>query len=388
MPSLGADMDSGILVEWLKQVGDPVERGDIIAVVETHKGAIEIEVFQRGVVETLLAHPGDRLMVGATMAVIRGAGEAAGAAAPPPAVPPPAVPPRVAPPLARSAMPPMVRPTLLPAGQIRASPAARRRAAELGIDLAAVKGSGPEGAVALADVERAARAPAPPPPPPPLAQTMREVIGAAMARSKREIPHYYLSTTIDMEPALRWLEAANRERPVTDRLLPGVLFLKAVALALRKFHDFNGMWLDGAFRSSEAVHLGVAISLRQGGLIAPAIHEADRLALPALMAAFRDLVCRVRAGGLRSSELSDPTITVTSLGEQTVDTVMPVIYPPQVAIVGFGMVAERPWVVDGAVVPRRLVSASLAADHRVSDGHQGARFLAAVAALLQEPDKL
>jgi len=382
MPSLGADMDSGVLVEWLKQVGDPVERGDIIAVVETHKGAIEIEVFQRGVVETLIAHPGDRLPVGATMAIIRGAGEAAGALAAPPAAPP-----RAAPPLARPATPPMVRPTPPPAGQIRASPAARRRAAELGIDLAAVKGSGPEGAVALADVERAARAPAPPPPPP-LAQTMREVIGAAMARSKREIPHYYLSTTIDMEPALRWLEASNRERPVTDRLLPGVLFLKAVALALRTFHDFNGVWRDGAFRSSEAVHLGVAISLRQGGLIAPAIHEADRLPLPALMAAFRDLVRRVRAGGLRSSELSDPTITVTSLGEQTVDTVMPVIYPPQVAIVGFGMVAERPWVVDGAVVPRRLVSASLAADHRVTDGHQGARFLAAVTALLQEPGKL
>jgi pyruvate dehydrogenase E2 component (dihydrolipoamide acetyltransferase) len=217
---------------------------------------------------------------------------------------------------------------------------------------------------------------------------MREIIGAAMARSKREIPHYYLTTTTDLEPALRWLETTNRERPVSERLLAGVLFLKAVSLALRKFPDFNGTWRDGRFQPSAAIHLGVAVSLKQGGLIAPAIHDADQMPLPALMTAFRDLVRRARAGGLRSSELSDPTITVTSLGEQSVDEVLPVIYPPQVAIVGFGMVVERPWVIDHAVMPRRVVTASLAADHRVSDGHQGARFLAAVAALLQEPEKL
>ena len=393
-------MESGVLVEWLKRAGDPVERGDVIAVVETQKGAIEIEVFQRGTVETLMAQPGDKVRVGATIAMIRSPGEAPSAA--PVAAPVPAAAPRfVPPPVTPSIAPPAARPAPLP-GAVRASPAARRRAAELNLDLSTLRGSGPDGAITLADVERAARAapvsarppaaPAPAPAPrasaPPLAQTMRDVIGAAMARSKREIPHYYLSTTVDLEPALRWLEATNRERPVPERLLPGLLFLKAVALALRKFQDFSGFWADGKFQPSPAVHLGVAVALKQGGLIAPAIHDADQMSLSALMAAFRDLVRRARTGGLRSSELSDPTITVTSLGEQSVETVMPVIYPPQVAIVGFGMVVERPWVIDGAVVPRHLVTASLAADHRVTDGHQGARFLAAVAALLQEPDKL
>jgi len=398
MPSLGADMESGVLVEWLKHVGDPVARGDIIAVVETQKGAIEIEVFQNGVVETLMAQPGDKVRVGATIAMIRAPGEAAAAALPRAA---PRAAPTVAPSPARPVIAP-ARPTP-PSGAVRASPAARRRATELGLDLSTVRASAADGTIALADVERAARtappaapsapaaaaeAPAAAVPPPTLVQTMRDVIGAAMARSKREIPHYYLSTTVDLEPALRWLEATNRERPVTERLLPGLLFLKAVALVLRKFPDFNGFWADGRYRPSPAVHVGVAIALKQGGLIAPAVHDMDQMALPALMAAFRDLVRRARAGGLRSSELSDPTITVTSLGEQSVDAVMPVIYPPQVAIVGFGMVVERPWVVAGAVVPRRLVTASLAADHRVTDGHQGARFLAAVAAQLQEPDKL
>jgi pyruvate dehydrogenase E2 component (dihydrolipoamide acetyltransferase) len=388
MPSLGADMDAGTLVEWLKQPGDPVKRGDIIAVVETQKGAIEIEVFQTGVIETLVAHPGEKLAVGAVMAMIRGEGEPKPSGPPPPAMPaaapltpPPVAAPRPAPtgavPAARSA--------------VRASPAARKRAAELGLDLGKVAGSGPGGAIALADVERAAARPAQAPAPtaaPALARTMRDAIAAAMARSKREIPHYYLSTTIDLEPALRWLEAENLKRPVPERLLYGVLLLKATATALRSFPELNGFYTEGAFRPSTAIHLGVAVSLRQGGLIAPAIHDADQRSLGELMAGFRELVRRTRAGGLRSSELSDPTITVTSLGEQGVEAVFPVIYPPQVAIVGFGTVVERPWVADGKVVPRRVITASLAADHRVSDGHRGGRFLAALGDLLQEPDKL
>jgi len=175
---------------------------------------------------------------------------------------------------------------------------------------------------------------------------------------------------------------------VPERMLYGALLLKAVARALPEHADFNGFWLDGEFRPSQPVHLGVAVSLGRGGLIAPAIHDADRLPLAELMAALRDLVNRARKGGLRSSELSDPTITVTSLGEQGTEAVFPVIYPPQVAIVGFGMVLERPWVVGGAVQPRRVIHASLAGDHRVSDGHRGARFLSAIGRQLQEPQAL
>jgi pyruvate dehydrogenase E2 component (dihydrolipoamide acetyltransferase) len=217
---------------------------------------------------------------------------------------------------------------------------------------------------------------------------LRQTIAAAMSRSKREIPHYYLSTTIDLHRAMTWLAEENRKRPVTDRLLYGVLLLKAVALALRELPELNAVWADGQVVTSQAIHVGVAISLRQGGLVAPALHDTDRQSLGDLMGQFRDLVNRARAGSLRSSELSDPTITVTSLGEQGVETVFPIIYPPQVAIVGFGKVVERPWVVDGQVVARPVVTATLSADHRVSDGHRGGLFLAAVDRLLQEPGKL
>ncbi len=181
---------------------------------------------------------------------------------------------------------------------------------------------------------------------------MRQAIAAAMTRSKREIPHYYLSTTIDMDSAMKWLVEENLKRPVADRLLYGVLLIKAVALALRKVPELNAIWKGDHHEVSNDIHIGVAISLRTGGLIAPALHHTDRQSLSELMKNFSDLVQRARTGGLRSSELSDPTITITSLGEQGVETVFPIIYPPQTAMVGFGRIAERPWVVQGQIVSR------------------------------------
>jgi len=217
---------------------------------------------------------------------------------------------------------------------------------------------------------------------------MRKAIAAAMGRSKREIQHYYLSHTVDLGAALAWLEAFNAAQPVPNRLLPAVLLLKAAALALREVPQLNGTYVDGGFRPGPGIHAGWAISLRGGGLVAPAILDADSRSLPELMSVMRDLVQRARTGGLRSSELSDPTITVTSLGEESVETVFPVIYPPQVALIGYGSVGTRPWVVDGRVEPRPLVTVSLAADHRASDGHIGALLLIAIERLLQEPEKL
>jgi pyruvate dehydrogenase E2 component (dihydrolipoamide acetyltransferase) len=217
---------------------------------------------------------------------------------------------------------------------------------------------------------------------------MRRVIAAAMARSKREIPHYYLSTTMDMSRAMSWLAAENSKRPVTRRLLYSVLLLKAVALAAREVPEMNGSWMDGAFRPGDGIHVGVAISLRQGGLINPAIHDVDKKNLDELMEHMLDLVNRARTGHLRSSELSDGTITVTNLGEQGVEGVFGVIYPPQVALVGFGKITERPVAKDGMVGVRQVIEATLSADHRASDGHRGGRFLLAVDRLLQEPEKL
>jgi pyruvate dehydrogenase E2 component (dihydrolipoamide acetyltransferase) len=167
-----------------------------------------------------------------------------------------------------------------------------------------------------------------------------------------------------------------------------VLLVKAVALAVRATPEVNGFWVDGAFRPSEHVHVGMAVSLRQGGLVAPALHHADRKPLGDLMKEILDVTNRARTGVLRSSEVADATITVTSLGDQGVESVFGIIHPPQVALVGFGKVVERPWASGGMLGVRPVISATLSADHRASDGHRGGRFLAAIDALLQEPEKL
>lgn len=395
LPSLGADMDEGKLLEWKVTPGDAVKRGQVIAVVDTSKAAVDVESWQEGVVRELLTQPGETVAVGTVMARLDGA--AVEAPRPTEAVRP-----------AAAAAPSTER--------RRVSPAARKHAQEKGIALDQLAGTGPQGAVTVEDVEKAAAAQrereakveaariekpkleegAPeakkvekPAAAPDRTIEMRKAIAAAMSRSKREIPHYYLSQTIPMQRATQWLAAQNAQRPITGRLLMAVLQLKAVALALAEFPDLNGFYRDGAYRPSAQVHVGVAISLRQGGLVAPAIHDVAELPLDELMRSLADLVRRARAGSLRSSEMSDPTITVSNLGEGGVETVYPIIYPPQVAIVGFGTLAPRPWVAqDGGLRVAPTVVASVGGDHRVSDGHRGALFLAELARRLQEPETL
>jgi pyruvate dehydrogenase E2 component (dihydrolipoamide acetyltransferase) len=396
MPSLGADMEAGTLVEWFVKPGDHVKRGDIVAVVETQKGAIEIEIFETGQIEQILVDLHSKVPVGTPLAQIRTELEArAGAAAPMPFAAPAGI--AEAPP---GGLPPEVPRPAAPTTGIapgggeggRVSPAARRLAQEQGIDLASVAGSGPAGAIVLADVERSLSAVvAPTGKKRPIGldlDAMRMAIAAAMARSKREIPHYYLEHRVDVTTCEQWLTRTNATRPPEERLLMGALTLKSVALAARRFPAFNGFYRDGHREPASAVHVGMAIAIRGGGLAAPALHDADRLALDELMARMRDLVQRMRSGRIRSSEIADPTITVSSLGERGVEALYGVIYPPQVAIVGFGKVVAQPWVVDGAIGPRPVMTTTLAADHRVSDGHAGALFLTEIGNLLQEPDKL
>jgi pyruvate dehydrogenase E2 component (dihydrolipoamide acetyltransferase) len=364
MPALGADMEKGRLVRWCVAPGTRVKPGDVVAVVETQKGAIDVEIFLAGVLQDMVP-VGTELPVGGMLARVRGEGEAEAA---PVAAPPPAA-----------------------GARARASPAARRRADELGVDLAVLHGTGPDASISVADVEQAARAGSAPGVAVPHGfdpGQMRAAIGAAMARSKRDIPHYYLMQAIDFGAAERWLAAYNAERPPAQRLLPAAVLLKATAVALSQVPQFNGYFRDGKVQLSQAVHVGWAVALRAGGLIVPAVHDADRRSLPELMTALRDLVQRARTGGLRSSELSDPTVTVTNLGDRGVDGVLGVIYPPQLAVIGFGRIVPRPWVADGQLVVRPVVHASLAADHRASDGHLGARFLGALDAALQQPQAL
>jgi pyruvate dehydrogenase E2 component (dihydrolipoamide acetyltransferase) len=363
--------------------------------VETDKGIIDIEVYEDGTIDRILVDPDTRVRVGAVLATYHREGE----------LPDSVVPDR------QSRGEPVASPAsaavenagiLVPEassmdeGRKRVSPAARKHVLELGVDVAKISGTGPHGAVTVEDVDAAAKAVAT------VARSggesqavsvepvggMRRVIAAAMSRSKREIPHYYLSTTIDMTRALAWLETFNQGRPVGDRVLYAVLLLKATAKALRKAPELNGLWVNDSFHQSQTCHVSVAISLRSGGLVLPVLQDVDTKSLPELMRDFDDLVTRARTGHLRASELQDSTITVTSLGEQGVETVYPIIYPPQVAIVGFGSIVERAWAIDGMLAARHVITATLAADHRASDGHRGGLFLAALNKSLQEPEAL
>lgn len=475
MPSLGADMDEGTLLEWLVKPGDEVHRGDVIAVVDTAKAAIEVECFADGLVERLIVKPGRTVPVGAPLASIAPPTPAPAAATPPegarpatcrepteptapahgepeppaPAIPEPAarpmtVPTPKAPPPARpQVVSPVIRHLAHQKGvdlahvngsgeggaitrtdveraasqerRFRASPLARRLARELGVDLAAVAGTGGHGIIRAEDVRLATRTTAAPEVAAPAAlkrsprpgvrpskarpeqtaqeragreEAMRQAIAKLMARSKREIPHYYLITTIDMGAAMTWMRERNKELPVAQRLVPAALLLKASALAAREVPQLNGFWVDDHFVPGDSVHLGVAVSMKSGGMVAPALHHAADLSLSELMAALRDLVTRVRGGRLRAADMTDATITVTNLGDQGVESVTGVIYPPQVALVGFGKVVERPWAIDGLLGVRPVVTASLAADHRATDGFTGSRYLETVSRLLQHPEEL
>lgn len=416
MPSLGADMQSGKLLEWLVKPGDVVKRGQVVAVVGTEKGDIEVEVFEDGVIHDFAAQIGAEVPVGAVLAIING-----GVAKPTGAPSQVAV--AEAPPTAavETKVEAAKKTPITNGHRVRISPLARKLAEELSVDLSQVQGTGPHGAIDKADVERAAEAlkarAAPPPteaaavaakpavePEAAPAATpverpkdkgsadfqagMRRAIALAMARANRDIPHYYLETRIDMTNALAWLETENLQRSIQNRILPAVLLIKAVAKALTKVPQLNGYWVDDALQVAEGIHIGFAIALRQGGLVTPALHHADLKSADELMENLRDLIMRTRAGRLRSSELTDATITVTSLGDMGVEKVFGVIYPPQVALVGFGKVIEEVWVEKGMIGVRPVVHATLAGDHRATDGRVGAEFLDVLSKLLQEPTTL
>ncbi len=384
MPSRGADMEAGTLVEWLVKPGDKVKRGDTVAVVETQKGAIEIEIFNAGVISELVVPVGGKVPVGTVLARLNG--EAVAAQPTPRPLPP-------SPPSAPTAPPALVAAPVPapPPAHARMSPAARRLASERRIDVTRLAGPGPGGSITIADVEAFQPTQAPETPKrrtgfDPAA--MRQAIAAAMSRSKREIPHYYLSQTVEVSAMLRRLDTLNSDRVPPDRILPAAMFLRAAALAMTRTPELNGFWEEGKFRAGDGIHPGWAVALRGGGLVAPAIRDADKRSLDELMGAMRDLVQRARSYGLRSSELSDPTVTITSLGDRGAESVLPIIYPPQVAMIGIGRIVTRPWVVDGAIGPRPIVTFTLAGDHRASDGHRGGLLLAEIERLLQEPDAL
>lgn len=364
MPSFGSDMAKGTVAEWRVKPGDAVHRGDVIATIDTMKGLIDLEVFDEGVVETLLAPIGESLQVGEPIARLRLSGDAE---------------------QEETAREPRV-----PNGRsVRISPAARQRAGRLGADTGIDwrglgPGSGPDGALVLADIEALASSSKPQE----AESRMRQAIADVVSHSKREIPHYYLEQDIALARAQAWCTAFNHGKPVEQLVLVNALVYCALARALAEFSRFNGFYRDGHYYSEPRVHLGNVIHLRRGGLVVPAIHDAHLLGAAQMMAALRDQVIRAREGGLRSAELQEATVTVSSLGERGVDRIQGVIFPPQVALLGIGRVRLAPWVQQQNIVPMLQASFSLAADHRVSDGHEGARLLNRIDNLLQQPEQL
>ena len=396
MPSLGADMTAGTVVAWHVSPGEAITRGQIIAEVETEKGVFDVESSDSGTLADVVVAAGTKVPVGTVLAHIALPDEArAGTPAPPAAAQPlPTAPAPVTLPETDGAHP---RATMREREHVLASPLARRIAEARGIDLSRVSGSGPRGAVTKEDVERAittapskgaepalATRPAGPPP----AAGVRQAIARAVSLAWRDIPHYYLSLDVDLGRTMEWLRAQNERRSLAERLLPATMLVGAVARALHEFPDLNGFWVSEALQHSTAVNVALVIARRTGGIVAPALRDADTLDVGALNAALRDLVQRARTGRLRSSEMADASITITSLGDEGVHSVFGVIYPPQVALIGFGGITNRPWAAGDLLGVRPVVTVTLAADHRATDGHYGSRFLSAVARRLQEPERV
>ncbi|RDH44107.1 dihydrolipoamide acetyltransferase family protein [Zooshikella ganghwensis] len=415
MPSFGADMEQGKLTEWNVKPGDTVHKGDIIATIETMKGLIDMEVFDDGVIEQLLIKPGSEVPVGEPIATLRRLGDVA-VETPPvkaPLVEKSAVPFQTDQAALISSPPPETTATIATQPDLALSakqghqtsplisPAARHQAEQQSINWRALPaGSGPNGAIVLADLERyiqddqqQSNVTTPTTAPHSIEQDinalkMRQAIAAVVSQSKREIPHYYLSHDISLTHALQWLKKYNEDRPPESRILINALIYCAIAKALQKFPAFNGFYQNNQFQPAEQVHLGNAINLRQGGLMVAAIHNAETLSPVSMMDKLKDQVVRAREGHLKMSEMQDATITISNLGDRGSDSILGVIFPPQVALLGIGRVREVAWVEGQHIKPVTIVSISLAADHRVTDGHDGARLLNKINKLLQKPEQL
>jgi pyruvate dehydrogenase E2 component (dihydrolipoamide acetyltransferase) len=409
MPQMGADMEEGTVVRWLKNEGDAVERGEIIAEIETDKANVEIEAFDGGTFRKALAAEGDTVDVGTVIAIIaapdddisqyengavkaeaKPSVEATPAAEEPKAeaAPAQAETPAPSPAPSQSEAPATPRAE----GRVRASPVARKLAEERGVDLASVAGTGPDGRIVRRDVEAAAaggapaqqeaRAAAPGPVTPVAMSKMRQTIARRMSQSKREAPHYYITADIDMSEAERIRHQLNDAQDV--HVSVNDMLVKASALALAKHPEFNAWNVDGEVQQHGAINVCIAIALDEG-LIAPAVLDCGNKSLLDIARASKDLVERAKKGSLKPDEYTGGTFTISNLGAYHVETLIAIIQPPQTAILGVGAVMEKPVVKEGQVGVASLMKVALSADHRVTDGAQGARFLFEIRSLLEKP---
>ena len=451
MPQMGYDMHEGKVVRWLKQEGEEVIRGEVIAEIETDKATVEYEAYTGGVMGKIVAEEGETIPVGGLIAVITAPGEAipeelltdaaiSDSNRPPadlaptsvevPAPQPAAASPQDdgevrASPIARrlaqergvdlstvtgtgpggriteADIPDQGTPAAAPTpalvvanGYIKASPLAKRLAKERGIDLASLNGTGPEGRITEIDVP--GHAPVPDGLVADSAELssekvelsrMRQAIARVTVDSKREAPHFYVSVDIDMTKAMSFRRDMNDELDAERRVSVNDLVVKASAIAIGRHPKFNSFFRDDHLQMNSAINVGIAIAL-ESGLIVPGINGCEGKSLVQIAVASRDLVARANSGTLRNDEYSGTTFSVSNLGMFDIESFTAIIFPPHAAVLAVGTVKEQPVVRDGELAIAQIMKANLSTDHRVADGSEAAQFLVEIKKLLENPISL
>lgn len=414
MPKLGFDMREGKLGEWVVKEGDSVGQGETIAIIETDKASVEVPAFRAGVLHKILVPAGESVPIGVPIAVIGEAGEqidlaALGVAqgeakveAQVQAVPASAAPQPVATPAAA-----------LEDGRLAASPVALRMAAELGIDINQVRGSGPGGRIIKRDIEaylaaqdqaaKAAKiAPAPSGTPPmaipsyeptmegyravPLTG-MRQTIARRMVESKTTAPHFYITMDVDMAAAMALRSQLNALLPESDKISVNDFIIKASALALRQFPNINASFAGSEIHVHDQVNVGIAVA-RETGLVVTVVRDCDKKSLAEIAKDARELVGRAREGRMKPDDMVGGTFTISNLGMFDVDDFIAIIGPGQTAILAVGSVKQTPVVKDGQLAVGTRMKATISADHRVTDGAEAAKFMQAFKAALEQPLRL
>jgi pyruvate dehydrogenase E2 component (dihydrolipoamide acetyltransferase) len=414
MPDVGSGVEEGILLNWTKQVGDSIASGDVIAEIETDKATVEVPVTVSGTILQLNGTPGQALRVGAVIGMVGAAGESA---APAPAAAPAAKTNGAAPAAASAPAPAPVEQEVdgnLPDG-IKASPVARKIAAERGIDLHAVPGTGPGGRIVKADVEGytpaapapvTVSAPAPAPAPAVAAPTfgklpegpdveiietsrMRARIAARMVDAKQQTPHFYVTVEVDVEPLLAFRKQINAALDDAHKVSVNDLVVKATALALRDFPNLNTHYYGDRLARHKRIHIGIAVALPNGGLINVVAKDADRMSLSAIAAANKEMIARARDNKVKPDDIQGSTFTVSNLGPYDVEHFLAIINPPEAGILAVGSAKKIPVVLpDGTLGVGNRMKITVSVDHRVSDGAEGAQFVQRVKTLLENPAAL
>jgi pyruvate dehydrogenase E2 component (dihydrolipoamide acetyltransferase) len=406
MPKLSDTMEEGTIVEWKKKTGDEVKAGDVLAEVESDKATFDLEAESGGVL-SILVEQGVPAKIGAPIARIGEASEApakekakapaASAKPPEPEAQPQVVEEEQA--AVESAAPPPRPPEPAHSNDIKASPLAKRLAAELGVDIGTLKGSGPDGRIVKEDVLAAAgprtgerRRPEAAPRPAGAdveviePSRMQATIARRMAESKSTVPEFQVTVEARVDQAVSLRAQLKESVPGADKVTMTDMLVRACALALSKFPEVNTSWVDGRFQRKRAINIGLAVAPSEGmGLLVPVVHDADMKDLIQISIESRQVIERARSGRPHEGDLSGATFSISNLGMYGVDEFVAIINPPEAAILAVGAIKDVPVVQDGRIVPGKVMRMTLSVDHRVFYGATAAQFMAEVRRLVENP---